>query len=65
MDYRSSLALFALIILLLKFFSKKIWHRSSDLPFPPGPSPRPVIGNELPTKLPWLTYTEWGLQYGA
>ncbi|KAJ7928115.1 cytochrome P450 [Mycena leptocephala] len=64
MDYRSSLALFALVILLLKFFSKKIWQRSSDLPFPPGPSPRPVIGNELPTKLPWLTYTEWGLQYG-
>ncbi|KAJ7928089.1 cytochrome P450 [Mycena leptocephala] len=65
MDYRNSLALFALIILLFKFFSKKIWQRSSDLPFPPGPSPRPVIGNELPTKLPWLTYTEWGLQYGG
>ncbi|KAJ7811372.1 cytochrome P450 [Mycena leptocephala] len=66
MDYRSSLALCALIIVLFKFFSKRLWQRSSDLPFPPGPSPRPVIGNarELPTKLPWLTYKEWGLQYG-
>ncbi|KAJ7811371.1 cytochrome P450 [Mycena leptocephala] len=65
MDYRSSLALCALIIVLFKFFSKRLWQRSSDLPFPPGPSPRPVIGNarELPTKLPWLTYKEWGLQY--
>ncbi|KAJ7250828.1 cytochrome P450, partial [Mycena haematopus] len=34
---------------------------------PPGPSPHPLIGNvrDLPTKLPWLTYTEWGLQYGS
>ncbi|KAJ7935572.1 cytochrome P450 [Mycena leptocephala] len=66
MDYRSSLALFALIIILLKCFSKRLWQRSSNLPFPPGPSPRPIIGNarELPTKHPWLTYQEWGLKYG-
>ncbi|KAJ7935552.1 cytochrome P450 [Mycena leptocephala] len=66
MDYRSSLALFALIIALLKCFSKRLWQRSSNLPFPPGPPPRPVIGNalELPTKLAWLTYKEWGVKYG-
>ncbi|KAJ6508848.1 cytochrome P450 [Mycena sanguinolenta] len=36
------------------------------LPFPPGPPPYALIGNfrDLPTKLPWLTYTKWGIQYG-
>ncbi|KAJ7459914.1 cytochrome P450 [Mycena latifolia] len=36
MDYRSSLALLALVILLLKLFGKKIL--TSGLPFPPGPT---------------------------
>jgi len=63
MDHRSSLALFALVILLLKFL-QKLWKRHP--PFPPGPPPQLVIGNfrHLPTKNPWLTYTEWGLRYG-
>ncbi|KAJ6477370.1 cytochrome P450, partial [Mycena vitilis] len=64
MDYRS-LALFSLVILLLKKVFN-VFQRSSNLPFPPGPSPELFIGNfrQLPTKLPWLTYTEWGLRYG-
>ncbi|KAF7365164.1 Cytochrome p450 [Mycena venus] len=64
MDYRSSLALGAFAILLLKFFEKLFSKR--HLPFPPGPSPRFLGGNfrDLPTKKPWLTYTEWGHRYG-
>ncbi|KAJ7505253.1 cytochrome P450 [Mycena galericulata] len=36
------------------------------LPFPPGPKPRFLSGNlhDIPTKLPWLTYTEWKQRYG-
>ncbi|KAJ6559130.1 cytochrome P450 [Mycena vulgaris] len=70
MDHRSSLALVVFCFLLLKLLSKKLlraWQgNSSHLIFPPGPTPRLFIGNlrEIPTKLPWLTYTEWGLQYG-
>ncbi|KAJ7819419.1 cytochrome P450 [Mycena olivaceomarginata] len=64
MDY-NSLAIFALVIVLLKFFHKLLGARQHP-PFPPGPPPQLLVGNfrDLPTKLPWLTYTEWGLQYG-
>ncbi|KAJ6508710.1 cytochrome P450 [Mycena sanguinolenta] len=67
MEYSS----FALLILsfsllgsLLKFVSA--WQRR-HLPFPPGPSPYPLIGNlrDFPTKLPWVTYANWGRQYGS
>ncbi|KAJ6576429.1 cytochrome P450 [Mycena vulgaris] len=67
MDYRISLALFALVTLLLGRKFHSAWQRNlSGLPFPPGPSPLLFIGNfrVLPTKKPWLTYTEWGVRYG-
>ncbi|KAF7374569.1 hypothetical protein MSAN_00341500 [Mycena sanguinolenta] len=67
MDY-GSFGLLALSIALLSFslkFPSAWWRR--QLPFPPGPSPHPIIGNfrDIPTKLPWLTYTKWGIQYGS
>ncbi|KAF7365142.1 O-methylsterigmatocystin oxidoreductase [Mycena venus] len=64
MDYRSSLALIAFVIVLLKFIEKLF--SKQRLPFPPGPLPQLLSGNirDLPTKQPWLTYTEWGRRYG-
>ncbi|KAJ7134691.1 cytochrome P450 [Mycena epipterygia] len=42
-----------------------LWRaNSSGLPFPPGPPPRFLTGNDLPAKQAWLTYTEWKRQYG-
>ncbi|KAJ6466213.1 cytochrome P450 [Mycena sanguinolenta] len=62
-----SLALLVLAAVALGVFYKvfRAWHRRRLL-FPPGPPPYALIGNflDLPTKLPWLTYTEWGRQYG-
>ncbi|KAF7346476.1 hypothetical protein MSAN_01875700 [Mycena sanguinolenta] len=39
---------------------------TSRLPFPPGPKPRFLVGNlfDIPTASAWITYTEWGKQYG-
>ncbi|KAF7374544.1 O-methylsterigmatocystin oxidoreductase [Mycena sanguinolenta] len=67
MDY-GSFALLASTIALLSFSQKILnawWRR--QLPFPPGPSSYPIVGNfhDIPTKLPWLTYREWGIQYGS
>ncbi|KAF7365147.1 O-methylsterigmatocystin oxidoreductase [Mycena venus] len=67
MDYRSSLFLSALVILLFKVFQKLLNTRQRRLPFPPGPSPKVLVGNfyDLPAEQPWLTYTKWGRQYGV
>ncbi|KAF7348408.1 hypothetical protein MSAN_01794900 [Mycena sanguinolenta] len=42
------------------------WRMTVRLPFPPGPKPRFLLGNffDIPSEQPWLTYTEWGKQYG-
>ncbi|KAJ6508743.1 cytochrome P450 [Mycena sanguinolenta] len=66
MDY-STLALLALAILLLRSLQTFFNALQRRLPSPPGPTPYPLVGNfrELPTKLPWLTYTEWGHKYGS
>ncbi|KAJ6512866.1 hypothetical protein C8R45DRAFT_961599 [Mycena sanguinolenta] len=67
MDH-STFSLLALVIVLvwlsLQYFTP--WQRRHR-PFPPGPSPCPLVGIswDIPTKFPWLTYTKWGLQYGA
>ncbi|KAF7357560.1 O-methylsterigmatocystin oxidoreductase [Mycena sanguinolenta] len=62
-----SLAQLVLAAVALRAFHKvfRAWQRRHP-PFPPGPPPRAFIGNflDLPTKLPWMTYTEWGNQYG-
>ncbi|KAF8181910.1 cytochrome P450 [Mycena galopus ATCC 62051] len=53
-------------ILLAGAVLLKIWKTTSQLPFPPGPKPMFIMGNfyDIPTKLPWITYTDWGKQYG-
>jgi hypothetical protein len=65
LDYLPSILL--PIILFAVARQLKGWKGSSQLPFPPGPKPRFITGNlqDIPTDLPWLTYTEWGKQYGA
>lgn len=37
------------------------------LPLPPGPTGLPLVGNvfDLNPQHPWLSYEQWGKQYGA
>jgi hypothetical protein len=41
--------------------------KPKKLPFPPGPSRLPVIGNllDMPDGAEWITYKRWGNLYGA
>ncbi|KAF8895356.1 CyP450 monooxygenase [Infundibulicybe gibba] len=38
-----------------------------NLPFPPGPKGKPIIGNaqDIPAKHPWLTYLQWSKKYNS
>ncbi|KAJ7147104.1 cytochrome P450 [Mycena crocata] len=61
--------LVASLVSLFLLFSARLlnkWKGLSRLPFPPGPEPGFLTGNlrDIPTELPWLTYTEWGKRYG-
>ncbi|KAM6490022.1 Cytochrome P450 [Amanita muscaria] len=39
--------------------------RKSQPPYPPGPPPKPIIGNalDIPFKKPWLKYLEWSKRF--
>ncbi|KAJ6508461.1 cytochrome P450 [Mycena sanguinolenta] len=61
-DYLLVVAVSAILLVVVV----KRWKATSRLPFPPGPKPRFLVGNlfDIPTEMPWITYTEWGKQYG-
>jgi hypothetical protein len=41
-------------------------RRRGGLPYPPGPPPRPIIGNllDVPKDMPWFEYTAMSKNYG-
>ncbi|KAK7048376.1 O-methylsterigmatocystin oxidoreductase [Favolaschia claudopus] len=62
----SILGCFVVYAVLLKFL-RQVFGLGNRIPcYPPGPPSRFAVGNfyDLPKKLPWLTYTEWGQRYG-
>jgi len=68
-DYPFSFTTSPLVVIgvcALFFVWKRIGSNRSKVPFPPGPTPLPVIGNlrDFPTIQPWITYTKWKRQYG-
>jgi hypothetical protein len=66
MDYLPGLLALLVTLFVSNFFLIR-WQRKRTIPFPPGPEPRFLIGNlkDIPTKQPWVTYTEWGARYGV
>ncbi|KAF7348413.1 hypothetical protein MSAN_01795500 [Mycena sanguinolenta] len=63
-DYLLAAAVSAILIAGIGLLKRR--KANSGLPFPPGPKPRFLVGNlfDIPTEMPWITYTEWGKQYG-
>ncbi|KAJ8590892.1 cytochrome P450 [Rhizopogon salebrosus TDB-379] len=46
---------------------KQLFTKKNPAPYPPGPQRLPIIGNilDMPRLKPWLTFTEWGKNYGG
>ncbi|KAJ6483827.1 cytochrome P450 [Mycena vitilis] len=63
-DYLVSIGL-AFVLFAGAWLVKK-YQSTPHLPSPPGPRPSFIIGNlrDLPLEQQWLTFTEWGKQYG-
>ena len=59
------------VVLGIMFFLIKAYvqkrRNPAGLPYPPGPSGYPIIGNalDIPKEAPWEVYHEWAKQYGA
>lgn len=56
-------------LFLIVWIAKKLVESSSvnrqNVPYPPGPKPKPVIGNalDIPTSNAHEVYLEWGKRY--
>ncbi|KAJ7367013.1 cytochrome P450 [Mycena albidolilacea] len=63
-DYLPATVLVLILLAVTGLLNR--WKATSRLPYPPGPKPKLIMGNfhDIPTELPWVTYTEWGRQYG-
>ena len=42
-------------------------RRRKGAPYPPGPKPRPILGNarDIPSTLQWKTFGDWRQTYGT
>ncbi len=58
------LAISLFLYLLIVFRDHR---RRGGLPYPPGPPPRPIIGNilDIPKDAPWIAYVNMSKKYGA
>ena len=60
------LALGLLVILSAIFLTRRVISKPLG-PSPPGPKPRPIIGNllDVPLAYPWRTYSRWTRSWGG
>lgn len=63
----SSLILIALLVLIAKLCKDSFAKHAKRAPYPPGPNPKPIIGNmfDFPVKDAPQEYVEWGKKYNS
>lgn len=56
-----------LLVFLATIRSIRDYRRRGGLSYPPGPRPLPIIGNirDVPSRFPWLVYTQFSKTYGT
>ena len=65
----SDLAASSLVI--VSAFALTCWiylrQKRQQYRFPPGPSPKPIVGNALdvPSGKPWITYMKWSKEFNS
>lgn len=59
-------AAIVIAVLWLRLRSTLSLRRRRGLPYPPGPPPKPIIGNalDIPTADQWLKAAEWKKEFG-
>ena len=57
----------SITVFFLLLFTKYVMSLKQRRPYPPGPKPKPIIGNvlELPTKDVANVYIEWEKKYNS
>ena len=61
------LFLLSIVVLVALLLREYVTSRKRRRPYPPGPKPKPIIGNvlDLPTKDAANVYVEWGKKYNS
>jgi len=63
----NSIDCLAISLFLYLLFVLRDHRRRGGLPYPPGPPPRPIIGNilDIPKDAPWIAYVDMSRKYGT
>ena len=63
----STIDCFAASLFFYLLFAFRDYRRRGGLPYPPGPLPRPIIGNilDIPKDAPWTAYVDMSKEYGT
>ena len=59
--------LFALLLFFASIQAIRDYQRRGGLPYPPGPRPKPIIGNllDIPKDFSWHAYAQFSEIYGS
>jgi hypothetical protein len=59
--------IFAVLLFFASIQAIRDYQRRRGLPYPPGPQPKPIVGNlfDIPKDFSWLAYAQFSKTYGT